>query len=404
MKPLDFLLPGGRRLLAGPAATMSSCLHESADPTAGGSGVTLFLSGDVMTGRGIDQILPHPSHPQLHEGYVHSALDYVRLAERVHGRIVRPAPPDYVWGDALAEWAQLRPAARIVNLETAVTTSEHAWPGKGIHYRMNPQNVACLTAAKLGCCVLANNHVLDWSREGLAETLAALHATGIATAGAGMTAAEAARPAALELAGGGRLLVFAYGTASSGIPQDWAAMPGSAGVNVLTGLSTHHVDAIARSVATHKRNGDLVVLSLHWGENWGFAISAEEQAFARDLVSRAGVDLVHGHSSHHAKGIEVFAGKLILYGCGDLLNDYEGIEGYEGFRGDLALMYFPTLDRPSGRLMDLTLTPTQVRRFRIARAGPEGVDWFEATLNREGRALGTRVERRPEQRLALRWA
>lgn len=378
-------------------------MPRSEGPAETGRGLTLFLSGDVMTGRGVDQILPHPCPARLHEAYVQSALDYVKLAEHLHGPIPRTAQVEYVWGDALAECARWRPAARIVNLETAVTTSDDPWPAKGVHYRMNPQNVACLTAAKLSCCVLANNHVLDWGRAGLAETLATLRAAGIATAGAGTDAAEAARPAAIELAGGGRLLIFAYGMASSGVPRDWAAMPNRSGVNVLTGLTTRHVDAIAEHVASYKRSGDLVVLSLHWGDNWGYPISAEEQAFARNMIDRAGVDLVHGHSSHHVKGMEVYGGKLILYGCGDLLNDYEGIGGYEDFRADLALMYFPTLDRSSGRLVNLTLTPTEVRRFRITRAGPQGACWLQRMLNREGRALGTRVEHRGEQHLALRW-
>jgi poly-gamma-glutamate synthesis protein (capsule biosynthesis protein) len=191
--------------------------------------------------------------------------------------------------------------------------------------------------------------------------------------------------------------------ASSGIPDDWAAAPGRAGVNLLTGLSSRHVDAIARHVAAHRRGGDIIVLSLHWGDNWGYRISAEEQAFARNVIDGAGVDLVHGHSSHHVKGIEVHSGKLILYGCGDLLSDYEGIGGYESFRGDLSLMYFPTLDTANGRLVDLTLTPTQVRRFRIALAPQESSSWLEAMLNREGRAFGTRVEQAGQGRLTLRW-
>jgi poly-gamma-glutamate capsule biosynthesis protein CapA/YwtB (metallophosphatase superfamily) len=411
MRRRDVLLHGGYGVLAGLAAPFvtqavgvgSSHVPGPEMPPDDTRRLTLFLCGDVMTGRGIDQILPYPVAPQLHEPYVHSALEYVELAERVHGRIERPVRFDYVWGDALAELAQLRPTARIVNLESAVTTSDEAWPDKGIHYRMNPRNVACLTAARLDCCVLANNHVLDWGRGGLTETLATLRAAGIATAGAGADEAEAARPAALEVGGRGRLLVFAYGMASSGILNDWAATPGRAGVNLLTGLSARNVDAIARHVGAHRRSGDVVVLSLHWGSNWGYRVSGDEQAFARSLIDGAGVDLVHGHSSHHVKGIEVHAGKLILYGCGDLLTDYEGIGGYEDFRGDLSLMYFPTLDTANGRLVDLTLTPTQLRRFRITLAPQEGLRWLEAVLNREGRAFGSRVEPAGHGRLALRW-
>ena len=165
----------------------------------------LFLCGDVMTGRGIDQVLAHPVKPHLFESWARSALDYVQLAERTAGRIGRGLDCAYPWGDALAVLEQLQPHARIVNLETAVTTSEDAQPGKGIHYRMNPANLPSLTGARIDCCVLANNHVLDWGRAGLAQTLAALHEAGLRTAGAGANAQEAAAPAVIGLATGGRV-------------------------------------------------------------------------------------------------------------------------------------------------------------------------------------------------------
>lgn len=100
------------------------------------SALTVFLCGDVMTGRGIDQILPHPVDPHLHEGYLGSALDYVTLAERAHGPIPRPVDFAYIWGDSLGELNELAPAARIINLETSVTTSEE-YQAKGINYRVN---------------------------------------------------------------------------------------------------------------------------------------------------------------------------------------------------------------------------------------------------------------------------
>ncbi len=77
-----------------------------------------------------------------------------------------------------------------------------------------------------------------------------------------------------------------------------------------------------------------MVVSIHWGGNWGYGIPGEQRQFAHRLIDQAGVDVVHGHYSHHAKGIEVYHDKLILYGCGDFLNDYEGISGQERFRGE----------------------------------------------------------------------
>lgn len=139
-------------------------------------------------------MLPHPSKPGLHESYVASTVEYVELAERVNGPILKPVDSAYVWGDAVRELDRVRPAARIINLETSVTTSE-ALVVKAINYRMHPANTPCLTAAKIDCCTLANNHVLDWGYAGLTETLATLHSTGIKSAGTGQTLAEAVAPA-----------------------------------------------------------------------------------------------------------------------------------------------------------------------------------------------------------------
>jgi poly-gamma-glutamate capsule biosynthesis protein CapA/YwtB (metallophosphatase superfamily) len=113
---------------------------------ARGSVITLFLCGDVMIGRGIDQVQSRSVDPQLFEPSITSASDYVRLAETANGPIPRPVAPGYVWGEALDEIDAMHPDARIVNLETAVTTNPAAWPGKDVLYRTHPENVAVLRA------------------------------------------------------------------------------------------------------------------------------------------------------------------------------------------------------------------------------------------------------------------
>jgi poly-gamma-glutamate synthesis protein (capsule biosynthesis protein) len=342
--------------------------------------VKLFLCGDVMTGRGIDQILDAPCGPGLFEPWVKDARDYVALAERANGPIPRGAPPGYVWGEALALLDEERPDLRIVNLETAVTTSAARAP-KGINYRMSPANAACLTAARLDCCVLANNHVLDWGVRGLEETLDTLHGAGLRTAGAGRDASEAAAPAILEVAGRGRVLVFAWGLESSGVPADWAAGEHRPGVSFLPDLSGASAGRVAAHILSRKRAGDLAVVSLHWGPNWGYAVEREQRAFAHRLIDAGAADLVHGHSSHHPGALEIHRERLILYGCGDFLNDYEGIEGHESYRPELTLMYFATLE-PGGALRELALRPMRLRRFRLERAGAADATWLADTLRR----------------------
>lgn len=360
----------------------------------------LFLCGDVMTGRGIDQILPHPGNPVLYERYANSALSYVELAERSSGTIPRPVGYDYVWGDALAALERAAPAARIVNLETAITTCDDA-AAKGINYRMNPRNAEVLIAARIDCCVLANNHVLDWGEQGLEETLDVLEAAHIRYAGAGRSFREAAAPARIALPAGSRVLVFAFGFEGSGIPPAWVA--GSApGVNFIAEATEDAIARIAKQVERLARHGDICVASIHWGGNWGYVIPPAERAFAHDLIDIAGFHLVHGHSSHHVKAIEVHRDRLILYGCGDFLTDYEGISGHEEFRSDLSVMYLPELE-PTGALSTLKMVGFQMRRFRLNSAASGDVQWLQQRLERESATFGTHVILNPDGSLSLVW-
>lgn len=366
--------------------------------------ITIFLCGDVMTGRGIDQILPHPVDPILYEPAIRDARSYVRGAEEVSGPIASPVDFDYIWGDALEVLGRIRPAVRLINLETSVTTSEDYWPGKGINYRMHPANIGCLTTAGVDCCSLANNHVIDWGHAGLVETLQTLQEAGIKTAGAGADVSNAAAPAALDVGEGRRVLVFAYASPTSGVPPEWAAAPGRPGVNLLAELSTSAVHEVAAAVERHAREGDIVVVSIHWGSNWGYDIPPEQVAFAHGLIDEAGVDIVHGHSSHHVKGIDVYNNRLILYGCGDFLNDYEGIGGREWYRADLALMYFPTVDAASGALIGLRLAPMRIRRFRLNHADRSDAGWLRDLLNRENLGRDARVHLRHDGVLGVDWS
>ncbi|MDA8090965.1 MAG: CapA family protein [Nitrospiraceae bacterium] len=362
----------------------------------------LFICGDVMTGRGIDQTLPHPNNARIYESFMESAIGYVELAERKNGPIPRQAGISYIWGDALEELKRFGPDFSLINLETAVTKNEeHEY--KGINYRMHPGNVGCLKAAGIDCCSLANNHILDLGYPGLEETLETLKKAGIRYAGAGGDLEEAEASAILEHDDGGRVLVFSFGHVTSGIPLSWAAAADRPGVNLLPDLSNATALKIKKKVEEARRKDDIVIASIHWGPNWGYEVQKEQRKFAREIIDKAGIDIIHGHSSHHIKGIEVYKKRLILYGCGDFINDYEGILGYEQYRGDLGLMYLVSVESPKGALLSVQMIPTRVRRFRVELAvGKDGL-WLMETLNREGAKLGTNVEENEDGSLILKW-
>lgn len=344
-----------------------------------------------MTGRGIDQILPRRVDPTLREPAVDDARTYVQLAERANGRIPQPADLAWPWGEALEVIDEFAPDFRLLNLETSITARGDFARGKSVHYRMHPDNVACPTAVRPDVCVLANNHVLDFGPDGLADTLRALRGAGIAYAGAGLDVDEAQRPVVSNLPCGGRVITVAAGMASSGIPHAWAATENRPGVAFVPDVSERGVVKLVEKALAMKGRDDIVVASLHWGSNWGYQVDSSQIRFAHKLID-TGVDIVHGHSSHHPRPVEVYRDKLILYGCGDVVNDYEGIGGYEAYRDELRLLYFASIDPGSGTLAKVRMVPMRARRLRLERASLDDAEWLHATVQSACQPFGTRID------------
>ena len=353
--------------------------------------IKLFLAGDVMTGRGIDQALKYSVEPVLYESYVKDARDYLFLAERDSGELDLPLSYRYIWGDALKVWKQRDPHLKLINLETSVTTYDEPWPGKGIHYRMHPKNVELFTVADIDHCSLANNHVLDWGRKGLAETLNTLEEAKIEFSGAGRDEKTALEPSVFHTKGT-RVLVYSYGAPGSGIPQTWAAKNDRSGVNFLPDFDEQQIGEIQKHISSYKKDGDIIIFSIHWGPNWGYDVPTAHRRFAHALIEGAGVDVIFGHSSHHPMGVEVYKNKLIIYGAGDFINDYEGISGHEKYRGELPLMYFPELDRYTGDLVKLEMVPMQIKKISLHRTSKKDAAWLQETLDRESSKFGVGID------------
>lgn len=289
----------------------------------------------------------------------------------------------------------------MLNLETTITADGQFAPRKSAHYRMHPDNIARLTAKRPDVCALANNHILDLGPGGLIDTLHALGGAQIECVGAGLDAEHAQRPVMLTLPDGHHVVIGAGGAESSGIPRRWAATATRPGVAFIPNLSNRAAVDIADRVLTLKDPGDITIASLHWGSNWGYDVPSSHVRFARRLID-AGVDLVHGHSSHHPRPIEVHRGKLILYGCGDAVNDYEGIKGFEAYRNDLRLLYFASIEPGSGTLTTLHMTPPRSHRMRLEHASHQDADWLRSTLQHISRRFQTRVELDSDANLTVR--
>jgi len=347
--------------------------------------VTVLMGGDVMLGRGVDQILPHPGEPALQEPYVRDARRYVDLARKANGPIDLPVDFTWPWGEVLTLLDDLAPDVRLVNLETTITTGGSFASHKAVHYRMHPDNLPALTAFAPDVCALANNHILDFGRRGLTDTVAALSKAQIQGIGAGADLYAARSPAAVVSGGQHRILIASVATTSSGVAESWAAHRDQPGVWLIRDPSARGAaDDVAAAVLAHRCVGDIAIVSVHWGPNWGYGLPLSEIQFAHRLID-AGVDIVHGHSSHHPRPIEIYRGRPILYGCGDVVDDYEGIGGHESFRSNLRLLYLAAVDPDDGELISLRMIPLHVRQMRLEHASQRDTAWLRHTIEHTSR-------------------
>lgn len=281
----------------------------------------------------------------------------ILFAERA-AAVARAAAPECVWGDVLPTLAASDGV--FVNLEGPITHSRRRWRRgwKAVHLRADPATLALLTAANIRFASLANNHILDYEAEGLADTIAALDTAGIAHAGAGADR-DAAATAKLFPVGGVRVGVISF---TDRMPE-FAAGPRRPGTNYLSLADDAATGALcARAQALRAAGADVVVVSAHWGPNLRLWPSTRFRRFARALVD-GGVDVFHGHSAHFVQGVEVRPRGIILYDTGDFLDDVWWFPFVPSYWSCLFLVDFA-----KGRVANLRVVPVTLRPGRIELA------------------------------------
>jgi poly-gamma-glutamate synthesis protein (capsule biosynthesis protein) len=285
------------------------------------------VAGDLMMGRGIDQVLDFPGSPLLWEEMA-DARGYVALA-------ARKVPPYFLEGKNIFRHLSLhnRQDLFIANLETSVTRSSN-FANKEIHYRADPRNIYFLLQlqVKLGCPLLlslANNHVLDFGVEGLRETLLTLKQHGLGVVGAGRNIEEASQPYTYR-----HCKIYGVCHPSSGVPLSWAATSTRPGVFLLEELKSFHLE----DSKSEK------VLMIHYGPNWQRRIDKQFQQFCRYLIDRYHFKLIVNTSPHHVMLVERYHNAIICHGVGDFINDYYGIGGHKDFSPEVGEIVRVLLD------------------------------------------------------------
>ncbi|MEE9252556.1 MAG: CapA family protein [Thermodesulfobacteriota bacterium] len=280
--------------------------------------IKLGFMGDVMIGRLVDEQISLKG-------------DYV-----------------YPWGDVLP--LILQTDINIINLEAALTTSGKKVP-KVFNFKADPEKVRTLSAARIDVCNLANNHIMDFSKEGLIETARVLEEAGIKHVGAGRNISRA-REAAVQERGG--VTVGVIGCTDN--EPDWCATEDRPGTNYIKVGDT----GTARKLIEETRDEvDVLILSVHWGPNMRLRPTRQFIDFAHRVID-CGVDIIHGHSAHVFQGIEIYKDKLILYDTGDFIDDYR-VEPV--LRNDRSFMVVVELDKT--KIVKTTLYPVLISRMQV---------------------------------------
>ncbi|MGE5473635.1 MAG: CapA family protein [Ignavibacteriales bacterium] len=196
------------------------------------------------------------------------------------------------------------------NLESSIAVTGTPVQGKEYTFRADPKVIGGLKYSGLDILSLANNHVLDFGKEALVETLGHIEDGGLSYIGAGEDIDEAFKPVIVEIK---KKKIAVFG-ASRVIPAvSWYAgenAPGVAGV--------YNPDRLIEEIKTVKSNVDYIIVYMHWGTEKETVSNKIQRSLARKVIDN-GADVVVGTHPHVLQGFEFYKGKIIAYSLGNFI-------------------------------------------------------------------------------------
>ncbi|MGH3910798.1 MAG: CapA family protein [Pseudonocardiaceae bacterium] len=341
-------------------------------------GATLVLVYSLGTDREGDRQAVGPASPQptpaasftvvaSGDVLIHPALTEQAVADSGTAASASPVPD---FGPLLAGVASAVSAADLALCHLEVPLAEPGGPYAGYPtFNAPPQVAAALAGAGYDSCSTASNHTLDQGRDGVARTLDALDAAGLAHTGSARSAQEAVRPLIHNI-GAARVaqVSYTYGYNGIAIPADAPWLD-----------NTLDADAVLRAARAAKQAGaDVVIASLHWGAEYQTEPTDEQRDLAAELLADPAVDLIVGHHTHVVQPFERIGGEWVAYGLGNHVARHSEPRGVteegaiarftftqepgHGWRVSRA-EYLPTVVElgPPIRLIDLSAAPPSVR-------------------------------------------
>lgn len=263
--------PASKRAPAGPGQEAPPAPQPEVDAT-----FTVFAAGDVYLGSYIrSRVEEHgPGHP------------FARLRDTIEAHDIAFA-----------------------NLEAPISSRGTPFSDtKKPLFRISVEQARPLEHSGLDVVSVANNHMMDYGPDALADTLDALDALGIARTGAGRTPEEADAPAVLEVRGT-RIVILSYNR---------IVKPGMAVTPYGPGMSVYDLDDIVSDIEEHTEDGSVVLVSVHWGEQYVETLQKKQVVGAHAMID-AGAHAVLGHHPHCPQPVEVYEGRPVFYSLGNFV-------------------------------------------------------------------------------------
>lgn len=181
-------------------------------------------------------------------------------------------------------------------------------------FRAAPESIEGLTYAGFDVLSLANNHAFDYGRLALEDTFLRLKENEIDYIGAGLNAAEAFSPLIKEI-NGFKIGFLAYTNLG---PKGWRAGANSPG---LAWINENSFEELKKNISLARTKSDILVVSLHAGEEYITDPPSYFQTKFAQLVIDAGADIVIGHHPHVVQKNEEYNGGYIFYSLGNFVFD-----------------------------------------------------------------------------------
>jgi poly-gamma-glutamate synthesis protein (capsule biosynthesis protein) len=254
----------------------------------------------------------------------------------------------------------------IGNLETTITDVTYK-EEKEFNFRLSPLHMDAIKLHRNQYLNLANNHILDYGPRGLKDTILHLDKMGIYHSGAGYNLAEASKPVVFQVKGW-KIGIIGLSDHYS----NWKADRRRSGINL---LDYNNYDELLEDVKRLKETVDIVILSIHWGGNYERHVSKEHRIFAEKAI-KSGVDIIHGHSSHHVKYIDNTKKYVVMYGMGDFIDDYAISSEY---RNDLGMIVKVFINH--NKEMDTKIFPTIISNQQVRLAHGKDAEEVRRRIN-----------------------